>query len=112
MTACSVNPRNGALPSAELTRAVELIATPNRKPLPTYRSTTYRSVSRRGVIWLGQTCNLRCEFCYFLTRIEMKSHPEHPFMSLEKAKKICKVLVDVYGNSSVDIEGGEPTLYP
>ena len=33
-------------------------------------------------------------------------------MSLEKAKALCKTLVDYYGNNSVDIQGGEPTLYP
>jgi MoaA/NifB/PqqE/SkfB family radical SAM enzyme len=97
---------------AVFARALELIDTPNPLPLPAYRSTTRRTISRRGVIWLGQTCNLRCEFCYFITRIEKKDHPEHAFMPLEKAKKICDVLRSVYGNSSVDIEGGEPTIYP
>lgn len=32
-------------------------------------------------------------------------------MSLDKAKKICRTLVDFYGNTSVDLQGGEPTLY-
>ena len=32
-------------------------------------STTRRTLSKRGVLWLGQTCNLRCYFCYFLNRI-------------------------------------------
>lgn len=63
-------------------------------------------------MWLGLTCNLHCRFCYFLDRIEDPTHPEHPFMSLEKAKDICRTLVDYYGNNSIDIQGGEPTLYP
>jgi len=71
-----------------------------------------RIITRRGVIWLGQTCNLHCHFCYFLDRIKSQEHPEHPFMSLEKAKKICRILADVYGNNAVDIQGGEPTIYP
>ena len=37
----------------------------------------------------------------------MKDHPEHAFMPIEKAKKICRTLVEVYGNTSIDIEGGE-----
>jgi MoaA/NifB/PqqE/SkfB family radical SAM enzyme len=32
-------------------------------------------------------------------------------MPLEKIKAMCKVLVDKYNNNSVDIEGGEPTIF-
>ncbi|MEE4216827.1 MAG: radical SAM protein [Xanthomonadales bacterium] len=77
-----------------------------------YLETKARKVTRRGILWLGQTCNLRCHFCYFLDRITDDSHPEHGFMGLDKAKAICKTLVDYYGNNSIDIQGGEPTLYP
>ncbi|MBX7256710.1 MAG: radical SAM protein [Candidatus Hydrogenedentes bacterium] len=74
--------------------------------------TTIRTLTKRGVLWLGQTCNQRCYFCYFLTRVADAHHPEHPFMSLEKAKEICKRLRYFYGNTSIDIQGGEPTIYP
>ncbi|WP_459856764.1 radical SAM protein [Humidesulfovibrio idahonensis] len=74
--------------------------------------TTKRVLTRRGVVWLGQTCNLRCRFCYFQTRIEAKDHPEHPFMSLEKAKGIVDTLRNHYGNCAIDIQGGEPTIFP
>lgn len=77
-----------------------------------YALTNHRVLCRRGVIWLGQTCNLRCYFCYFADRIASADHPEHSFMSLDKAKGICKTLVEVYGNNSIDIQGGEPTIYP
>ena len=76
------------------------------------RKNKRRVITRRGVIWLGQTCNLHCHFCYFLDRIKSQGHPEHPFMSLEKAEEICRTLVQVYGNDAVDIQGGEPTIYP
>ena len=33
-------------------------------------------------------------------------------MSLDKASEICRTLVQVYGNDAVDIQGGEPTIYP
>ncbi len=76
-----------------------------------YFQTREKLLTRRGVLWLGQTCNLRCHFCYFLDRIEDKAHPEHPFMDLEKAKRICHELRTRYGNTSVDIQGGEPTIW-
>lgn len=74
--------------------------------------TRKRTLSRRGVMWLGQTCNLRCYFCYFLNRISNAHHPEHPFMSLEKCKDVCRILREFYGNTSIDIQGGEPTIHP
>jgi len=70
-----------------------------------------RTLTKRGVVWLGQTCNLRCQFCYFIDRVADNTHAEHAFMSLEKAKNICHTLVEYYGNTSIDIQGGEPTLY-
>jgi len=76
------------------------------------RKTAHRVLTRRGVLWLGQTCNLRCRFCYFLDRIRATDHEEHPFMSLDKAERICSTLVDTYGNTAIDIQGGEPTIYP
>jgi pyruvate-formate lyase-activating enzyme len=74
--------------------------------------TRRRTLTKRGVLWLGQTCNLRCFFCYFLNRIEDNSHIEHPFMDLAKAKQICHTMRYTYGNTAVDIQGGEPTIYP
>ncbi len=77
-----------------------------------YVTTRKRVLSRRGVLWLGQTCNLRCYFCYFLNRISDNKHPEHDFMTLEKAKEICRTLREYYGNNAIDIQGGEPTIFP
>jgi MoaA/NifB/PqqE/SkfB family radical SAM enzyme len=89
-----------------------LAVAPVSAPKPLYTPTQARKITRRGILWLGQTCNLRCQFCYFLDRIENGNHPEHPFMTLEKAKEICRTLVEYYGNNSIDIQGGEPTLWP
>ncbi len=83
-----------------------------RHGVPAPAVTTRRVLTRRGVVWLGQTCNLRCRFCYFQTRIEARDHPEHPFMGLEKAMAICDTLRGHYGNTAIDIQGGEPTIYP
>jgi len=77
-----------------------------------FSKTTRRVLTRRGVLWLGQTCNLRCHFCYFQNRISSVEHPDHPFMSFAKAKAICSTLREHYGNSAIDIQGGEPTIYP
>jgi molybdenum cofactor biosynthesis enzyme MoaA len=95
-----------------LEQAFALALTDHPAPKPKYVPTAERPITRRGILWLGQTCNLRCFFCYFLDRIENEEHPEHPFMSLDKAKQICRTLVDYYGNNSIDIQGGEPTLWP
>ena len=73
--------------------------------------TRKRTLTRRGVLWLGQTCNLRCYFCYFLNRIQDTEHPEHSFMEIDKAKEICRILRRFYGNTAIDIQGGEPTIY-
>jgi molybdenum cofactor biosynthesis enzyme MoaA len=94
-----------------LHKALETAVTEKPAEWIQLQKTTHRTITRRGVIWLGQTCNLHCEFCYFIDKIHSGKHPEHPFMSLEKAKKISKTLVDFYNNNAIDIQGGEPTLY-
>lgn len=73
--------------------------------------TKKRVFTRRGVVWLGQTCNQRCYFCYFISRIEDHCHPLHAFMDLDKAKEIMNTLRYFYGNEAVDIQGGEPTIF-
>jgi pyruvate-formate lyase-activating enzyme len=98
--------------TSDLDQALSIAMTETPAAKPAYVASGARKITRRGILWLGQTCNLRCHFCYFLDRIEDSHHPEHAFMSLEKAKEICRTLVDVYGNSSIDIQGGEPTLHP
>ena len=96
------------VPSGSLPEETET----SKRPLREYTKTRKRSLARRGVLWLGQTCNLRCYFCYFLNRISDNKHPEHDFMTLDKAKEICRTLREYYGNTAIDIQGGEPTIYP
>jgi molybdenum cofactor biosynthesis enzyme MoaA len=98
--------------SPVLEQALALALTAAPAPKPVYVSSQVGQITRRGILWLGQTCNLRCHFCYFLDRIEDENHAEHAFMSIEKAKEICRTLVNYYGNNSIDIQGGEPTLWP
>ena len=100
--------------------ASDLVDTPARPcgvgPVPAatppVQKTTKRTITRRAVIWLGQTCNARCYFCYFIDRIKSADHPEHAFMTLEKAKRICRTVREFYGCTAIDIQGGEPTIHP
>lgn len=105
-------PEGLAPPEQLLEAALKLARTDSSAPSHFYPRTMHRTLTRRGVMWLGQTCNLRCHFCYFLDRIENANHVEHAFMSLDKAKEICRTLRDEYGNTAIDIQGGEPTLFP
>lgn len=76
-----------------------------------YVLTNYRALCRRATMWIGQTCNQRCKFCYYAKILDNKEHPQNGFMSLKKIKEIGRVLVEKYNNNAVDIEGGEPTIY-
>lgn len=98
--------------SAILREALELAHSDAPCSPPAPRIVPPGTLTKRGVIWLGQTCNLRCSFCYFIDKVSSGSHPEHPFMGLEKAQRICRTLVEHYGNNAVDLQGGEPTIYP
>jgi len=101
--------------SAALTmnRTVRFAVTPVHEQLEKagYVWTQKRVLSKRAVMWLGQTCNQRCYFCYFIDRILDHKHPEHAFMSLEKAKQITSTLRYLYDCRAIDIQGGEPTVY-
>ena len=77
---------------SSLDHMLALAVAPAPASKPVYTPSQARKLTRRGILWLGQTCNLRCQFCYFLDRIEDENHPEHPFMTLEKAQEICRTL--------------------
>src|SRR5690606_37725994 len=64
----------------ELERALAVARTADAAPLQPLRSTKKRTLSRRGILWLGQTCNLHCAFCYFIDRVHDRSHAQHGFM--------------------------------
>ena len=92
--------------------STEVVEPKKSSQAPKLKTTQKRTLTKRAVMWLGQTCNLRCYFCYFLNRIADTDHPEHDFMTLDKAKEICHTLRYTYGNTAIDIQGGEPTIYP
>lgn len=99
-------------PDVLLDRALDLALAKNPMRVPAPRKTTRRAVTRRAGLLLGKKCNLRCHFCSYLDRIDNPAHPEYAFLPLEKAKAICKTLVDVFGRSAINFEGGEPSIYP
>jgi len=60
------------------------------------------------VLYVGFECNAKCRFCYFaeLDKEQRKWKP------LTKLKQEASMFRNVYNNKSVDITGGEPTIYP
>jgi MoaA/NifB/PqqE/SkfB family radical SAM enzyme len=71
---------------------------------------TDRTITRRGVLWIGLKCNLKCIFCYdkkFKNNLEWI-----PFDTEKGIKPIVSKFKFFYKNNHVDIMGGEPTQYP
>ncbi len=62
-------------------------------------------ITNRGVIWPGYVCDLKCIFCY-------NDNMKRKWKSIKELKKEIHRARFVYGNSSIDFMGGEPTLHP
>jgi MoaA/NifB/PqqE/SkfB family radical SAM enzyme len=82
-------------------------ASMNSTRLPT-RWSTYRQLTRRGVLWLGLKCDVRCKFCYD----ELVSGREKAWIPTDEACRALDKFRNFYGNEFVDLMGGEPTLHP
>jgi MoaA/NifB/PqqE/SkfB family radical SAM enzyme len=67
---------------------------------------THRTLTRRGVLYVGYPCNIRCRFCYYAHSDNREWHP------IEECKRDATLYRQEYGNECVDITGGEPTVYP
>lgn len=65
-----------------------------------------RELIRRGVLYVGFACDLNCVFCYY------KYKQKRDFRPLQELKRECDEFKRFYGNTHVDISGGEPTIYP
>lgn len=68
--------------------------------------TTTRTLTPRGVLYVGYRCNIKCRFCYYAHADAKEWH------SLDECKRDASLYRHEYGNSQVDITGGEPTIYP
>jgi MoaA/NifB/PqqE/SkfB family radical SAM enzyme len=78
-----------------------------KEPLPATWSRE-RRLTRRGVLWLGLRCDVRCKFCYD----EHVPPTEKGWLSLDEAVTALEKFRFFYGNEFVDFMGGEPTLHP
>jgi MoaA/NifB/PqqE/SkfB family radical SAM enzyme len=70
--------------------------------------TRQRSLTRRGVLWLGLRCDVRCKFCYD----ELVAAGDKAWIPLDEATRALDKFRLYYHNEFVDFMGGEPTLHP
>jgi len=61
-------------------------------------------LTSRSVLYVGFACNIHCRFCYY----EQKGAWRPLALCQQRASLAC----DVFGDSHVDITGGEPTVHP
>lgn len=67
-----------------------------------------RHFTRRGVLWVGLRCDVRCKFCYD----ERMSSSAKVWIDVEDAVRSLDKFRRYYRNTAVDFMGGEPTLHP
>jgi len=67
-----------------------------------------RRLTRRGVLWLGLRCDVRCKFCYD----EHLLRRDKVWISVKEAMQALDKFRHFYQNAFVDFMGGEPTLHP
>lgn len=65
-----------------------------------------RELIRRGVLYVGLACDLNCIFCYY------RHEQRKMFKPLQELEQECDKFRKFYGNTHLDITGGEPTIYP
>lgn len=66
------------------------------------------TTTRRGVLWLGLHCNVRCEFCYD----DRLPASRKEWVDVEGIRQALTKFRSFYDNDAVDFMGGEPTLHP
>ncbi len=67
-----------------------------------------RHLTRRGVLWLGLRCDVRCKFCYD----EHLAKRDKIWVAVDEATRTLDKFRYYYQNTAVDFMGGEPTLHP
>ncbi len=67
-----------------------------------------RSLTKRGVLWVGLKCDIRCKFCYD----DNLNSKAKQWIPLEEGKRALYKFRCFYKKQFVDLMGGEPTIYP
>jgi organic radical activating enzyme len=62
-------------------------------------------LSKRGIIYIGTICNIRCKFCYYHSRTGKRWRP----MIMNYLRLMFNRAI---GMECMDITGGEPTIHP
>lgn len=75
---------------------------------PAVTQSRERRLTRRGVLWLGLRCDVRCKFCYD----EHVPAAGKGWLGVDDAIQALEKFRFYYGNQFVDFMGGEPTLHP
>lgn len=73
-----------------------------------YFLSTQRSLTKRGVLWVGLKCDLKCIFCYDAQYNKKKKE----WIPINELKKAVDKIKFFYKNEFIDFMGGEPTIYP
>lgn len=78
------------------------------KTRPPVQRSNVRQLTRRGVLWLGLKCDVRCSFCYD----ELVASRQKAWLPTDEAYALLTKFRRFYRNEFVDLMGGEPTLHP
>src|ERR1044071_1187405 len=73
--------------------------------------TKERSITRRGVVWVGHACDIKCVFCY-RDGLDPQRKRWKPFDGPGGVKEEVTRFRYTYNDQYVDFMGGEPTRYP
>lgn len=70
-----------------------------------------RTITKRGVLWVGHICDMNCIFCYDKYMAPEKTN-WRSFEGTGGVKEQVREFKYKYNNQYVDFMGGEPTIYP
>lgn len=66
-------------------------------------------LTKRAIIYPTLRCNLRCKWCYYFEKLKSDELAHVPVPHMVNKVSLAK---NYYGLSTIEITGGEPTIYP